>query len=95
MSRERSPPSGHAKIVLAAVVFGVRRAASGIFEDQDAVGRRLGWVPRLVEPVQIRVVIGDLLFDRLPSNKCRALASRGRIDPRGNKPTQLGRHLHR
>ena len=36
MSRERSPPSGHAKIVLAAVVFGVRRAASGIFEDQDA-----------------------------------------------------------
>ena len=49
------------RIGLAAVVFGVRRAALGIFEDQDAVGRRLGWVPRLVEPVQIRVVIGKLL----------------------------------
>jgi hypothetical protein len=72
------------RIGLAAVVIGVRRAESGIFEDQDAaitegdffglpggalvegVGFRLGWDSRLLEPVQIRLVVGDPFFDRLP-----------------------------
>ena len=32
----------------------------------ERVGLRLGWVPRLVEASEIRVVIGDPLLDRLP-----------------------------
>ena len=32
----------------------------------ERIGLRLGWVPRLVEASEIRVVIGDPLFDRLP-----------------------------
>ena len=64
---------------LAAVVFEPLRAASGIFEDQDAVvaewdliglpggnlvervGLRLGWGSRLVESVQVWVVVGNAL----------------------------------
>jgi hypothetical protein len=32
----------------------------------ERVGFRFGWVPRLVEPVQIRLVVRDPFFDGLP-----------------------------
>ena len=32
----------------------------------EQVELRLGWGSRLVEPIQVRLVIGDPLFDRLP-----------------------------
>ena len=84
ITRERSPPSRHAKDYFSSGYLGALRAESGIFEDQDAaiaerdfiglpggglveaLGLGVGWVPRLVEPVQIRLVIGDPFFDGLP-----------------------------
>ena len=93
---------------MAAVVIGVRRAESGIFENQGAaiieedflgtpcralvelVGLRLGWGPRLVEPVQIRLVIGDPFLDRLPGrlDGLRGLgATIKTVDSEPNRPT--------
>ena len=84
MTRERSPPSRHAKDCFGGGYLGGLRAESGIFEDQGAaiaegdffwlpggalvelIGLGVGWGPRLVEPVQVRFVVGDPFLDGLP-----------------------------